>query len=260
MHFGLLAACECNSMGTKVTPYQSADQRAKKEQVAEMFDNIAHSYDQLNHLLSFGIDILWRKKAIKMIRGLKPQRLMDVATGTGDFALEAARMGVDAQIVGVDISKGMLEIGREKVRKRGLEKQIELKYGDSENLPFENNYFDVYTAAFGVRNFENLENGLTDMLRVLKPGGTGLILEFSKPASFPFKQLYWFYFRVILPTVGKLVSKDNRAYSYLPESVKAFPQGEDFLTIMRSCGYQNCKKRPLTGGIATIYTGEKAKA
>lgn len=247
-------------MGTKVTPYQSTEERAKKAQVAEMFDNIAHSYDQLNHLLSFGIDIIWRKKAIRMIRDLKPTRLMDVATGTGDFALEAARMGVTGKITGVDISNGMLEIGREKVKKRGLDQQIELLYGDSENLPFDADTFDVYTAAFGVRNFENLEKGLTDMMRVLKPGGTGLVLEFSKPSLFPFKQLYWFYFKVVLPTVGKLVSRDSRAYSYLPESVQAFPQGDEFLDIMKRCGYTSCKRRPLTGGIATIYTGIKPTA
>lgn len=246
-------------VGTKVTPYEAAEDRAKKEQVAEMFDNIAHSYDQLNHLLSFGIDIRWRKKAIKMLKKLNPERVMDVATGTGDFAIEAARMGVNAkEIIGVDISNGMLDVGREKIKKKGMTDVIQLKYGDSENLPFDDNYFDAYTAAFGVRNFENLEKGLTDMLRVLKPGGTGFILEFSKPASFPFKQMYWFYFKVILPLVGKVVSKDNRAYTYLPESVQAFPQGDDFLAIMTSCGYTNVKRKALTGGIATIYTGEKA--
>ncbi len=246
------------NLGTKVTPYEAAEDRAKKEQVAEMFDNIAHSYDQLNHLLSFGIDIRWRKKAIKMLKKLNPERVMDVATGTGDFAIEAARMGVNAkEIIGVDISKGMLEVGKVKIKKKGMEGLIDLRYGDSENLPFEDDYFDAYTAAFGVRNFENLEKGLTDMLRVLKPGGTGFILEFSKPSSFPFKQMYWFYFKVILPVVGKLVSKDNRAYTYLPESVQAFPQGDEFLAIMNTCGYTNVKRKALTGGIATIYTGEK---
>ena len=248
-------------MGTKVTPYSSAEEKAKKEQVAEMFDNIAHSYDRLNHILSFGIDILWRKKAIRMLRKLKPKRLLDVATGTGDFAIEAARMGVPAEeIVGVDISNGMLDIGREKMKKKGLDQLIKMEYGDSENLPFEDNYFDAYTAAFGVRNFENLNAGLTEMLRVMKPGGTGFILEFSKPTAFPFKQLYWFYFNAILPVVGRLFSKDNRAYTYLPESVKAFPEGDAFLEIMKTCGYVNIKRKPLTGGIATIYTGEKANS
>ncbi|WP_306639563.1 bifunctional demethylmenaquinone methyltransferase/2-methoxy-6-polyprenyl-1,4-benzoquinol methylase UbiE [Sanyastnella coralliicola] len=245
-------------MGTKVTPYSSTEDRAKKEQVAEMFDNIAHSYDQLNHVLSFGIDILWRKKAIRMMKKLKPKRIMDVATGTGDFAIEAARMGVDAEkIIGVDISNGMLDIGREKLKKKGLDQLIELKYGDSENLPFEDDYFDAYTAAFGVRNFENLEKGLTEMLRVLRPGATGFILEFSKPRSFPFKQLYWFYFKAILPIVGRLFSKDSRAYTYLPESVAAFPEGDEFLEIMKRCGYTSVERKALTGGIATIYTGKK---
>lgn len=226
-----------------------------------MFDNIAHSYDQLNHLLSFGIDIIWRKKAIRMLRKLNPERVLDVATGTGDFAIEASRMGVNAkEIIGVDISNGMLEIGRKKLKKKALDQQIDLRYGDSENLPFDDNYFDAYTAAFGVRNFENLEAGLTEMLRVLNPGGTGFILEFSKPKSFPFKQLYWFYFKAILPLVGKLVSKDNRAYKYLPESVAAFPQGDEFTAIMERCGYTNVRRKALTGGIATIYIGEKAQS
>lgn len=245
-------------MGTKVTPYTSAEERAKKEQVAEMFDNIAHSYDQLNHLLSFGIDILWRKKAIRMLRKLEPKRVLDVATGTGDFAIEASRMGVQAEeIIGVDISNGMLDIGRQKLKRKKLDDRIKLVYGDSENLPFDDNHFDAYTAAFGVRNFENLNAGLTEMLRVLTPGGTGFVLEFSKPKSFPFKQLYWFYFKAILPLVGKLVSKDNRAYKYLPESVAAFPQGEEFMQIMRDCGYVNVRRKALTGGIATIYIGQK---
>lgn len=223
-----------------------------------MFDNIAHSYDQLNHILSFGIDILWRKKAIRMLKKRNPETILDVATGTGDFAIEAARMGVNAKkIVGVDISNGMLDIGRQKMKKKGLDSLIEMKYGDSENLPFDDASFDAYTAAFGVRNFENLEAGLTEMYRVLKPGGAGFILEFSKPTSFPIKQLYWFYFKAILPIIGKLLSKDNRAYTYLPESVAAFPEGDQFLEIMKKCGYTNVKRKSLTGGIATIYVGEK---
>lgn len=225
-----------------------------------MFDNIAHSYDRLNHLLSFGIDILWRKKAIRMLKKQQPDKLLDIATGTGDFALEAARMGVQAsEIIGVDISQGMLEIGREKVRKKSLEHQIDLRYGDSENLPFDDAYFDVATAAFGVRNFENLGKGLSEIARVIQPGGSAYILEFSKPSSFPFKQLYWFYFKAILPLVGKLVSKDQRAYTYLPESVQAFPQGEDFLKILQASGFEKVSQKKLTGGIASIYIGEKAK-
>lgn len=246
-------------MGTKITPYEAPESRAKKEQVAEMFDNIAHSYDALNHVFSLGIDVLWRKKSINMLKEIKPKRLMDVATGTGDFAIEAQRMGLGAEeIVGVDISEGMLDIGRKKVIKKGYSDTITLKYGDSENLPFEDNYFDAYAVAFGVRNFENLENGMKDMLRVLRPGGMGLVLEFSKPSSFPFKQLFLFYFKFIMPTIGKLVSKDARAYTYLPESVEAFPQGEKFMTIMKNLGYKDVKQKRLTGGIATIYTGIKA--
>ena len=183
---------------------------------------------------------------------------MDVATGTADFAIEAHRMGLNTEeIIGVDISIGMLEIGRKKVAKKGYSDIINLQLGDSENLPFVDNYFDAYTVAFGVRNFENLEKGMTEMLRVLSPGGMGLVLEFSKPKSFPFKQLFWFYFRVVMPVVGKLVSKDSRAYTYLPESVKVFPQGDDFVAIMEKCGYKNVEQTRLTGGIATIYTGIK---
>lgn len=223
-----------------------------------MFDNIAHSYDRLNHLLSFGIDILWRKKAIRMLRKRNPERLLDVATGTGDFALEAERMGVKAkEIIGVDISKGMLEIGRQKVDRKGLSKLIDLRYGDSENLPFDDDYFGVATCAFGVRNFEQLDRGLSEILRVLKPGGAVYILEFSKPHAFPFKQAYWFYFRAVLPFVGRFISKDRRAYNYLPESVAAFPHGNSFLEIMRQCGYVNVSRKVLTGGIASIYVGEK---
>jgi demethylmenaquinone methyltransferase/2-methoxy-6-polyprenyl-1,4-benzoquinol methylase len=244
-------------MGTKVTPYEK-EKGSKKKQVAEMFDNIAHSYDFLNHFFSFGIDILWRKKAIRILKKENPQYVMDVATGTGDFALEALRMGLDVKkIVGVDISAGMLDIGRQKIEKKGLSDKIEMKLGDSEDLPFEDDSFDAYTVAFGVRNFENLEKGLTEMRRVLKPGGLGIILEFSKPKYFPIKQLYWLYSRKIMPFIGKLISKDNRAYTYLPESVQAFPEGVDFLTIMRKAGYKDTRKKALTGGIATIYLGRK---
>lgn len=244
-------------MGTKVTPYEQ-EKGSKKKQVAEMFDNIAHSYDFLNHFFSFGIDILWRKKAIRILKKENPKYVMDVATGTGDFALEALRMGLEVEkIVGVDISDGMLEIGRQKIEKKGLSDKIEMKLGDSEDLPFEDDSFDAYTVAFGVRNFENLEKGLAEMRRVLKPGGLAIILEFSKPKYFPIKQIYWLYSRKIMPFVGKLISKDNRAYSYLPESVEAFPEGVEFLTIMRNAGYEDPRKKALTGGIATIYMGRK---
>lgn len=223
-----------------------------------MFNNISHSYDFLNHFFSLGIDVLWRKKAMRILKKENPKRLLDVATGTGDFALEAVRMKVGAEkIIGVDISEGMLEVGRRKVAAKNLSDIIELRIGDSENLPFEDNSFDAYTVAFGVRNFQNLEKGLTEMKRVLKPGSLGIVLEFSKPKAFPFKQLYFFYFRYIMPLIGRIVSKDQRAYTYLPESVKAFPSGDDFLAIMNKIGYKDTKRIPLTGGIATIYLGRK---
>ncbi len=223
-----------------------------------MFDNISHSYDFLNHFFSLGIDVLWRKKAIRILKRENPQTVLDVATGTADFALEAMRMHVGAKkIIGVDISEGMLEVGRKKVAARGFSEVVQLRYGDSENLPFDDNSFDAYTVAFGVRNFQNLENGLKDMLRVLKPGALGIVLEFSQPRRFPIKQLFGFYFKFVMPTIGKLVSKDSRAYTYLPESVQSFPSGKDFLAVMQSAGYRDCKSISLSGGIASIYLGRK---
>lgn len=237
-----------------VTPYKSDE--SKKEQVATMFNNIAHKYDFLNHFFSMGIDILWRKKAIKMLKAEKPKVILDLATGTGDFAFEAMSLNPD-RIIGMDISEGMLDMGREKVRKKNLEHKIDLKYGDSENLPLETASIDALTIGFGVRNFENLEAGLSDMLRVLRPNGVAVILEFSKPHGFPIKQLYNFYFKNIMPILGKMVSKDNVAYTYLPESVQAFPEGQDFLNILTKVGYREVKARRVSGGIATIYTGRK---
>ena len=223
-----------------------------------MFDNIAHSYDFLNHFFSLGIDVLWRKKAIRILKKEHPKLVLDIATGTGDFALEAARMNLGAdKIIGVDISAGMLEVGRKKIETRKLSNLIELRLGDSENLPFESNTFDGFTVAFGVRNFQNLEAGLGEMLRVLKPGKLGIILEFSQPSKFPMKQLFGFYFKRIMPGLGKLVSKDHRAYTYLPESVQAFPSGEAFLTLMKKMGYKDVQCISLTGGIASIYLGRK---
>ena len=223
-----------------------------------MFDNISHSYDFLNHFFSLGIDVLWRKKAIRILKRENPQTVLDVATGTADFALEAMRMDVGAKkIIGVDISEGMLEVGRKKVAARGFSEVVQVRYGDSENLPFDENSFDAYTVAFGVRNFQNLENGLKDMLRVLKPGALGIVLEFSQPRRFPIKQLFGFYFKFVMPTIGKLVSKDSRAYTYLPESVQSFPSGKDFLAVMQSAGYRDCKSISLSGGIASIYLGRK---
>lgn len=239
-----------------VKPYGSAD-KSKKEEVAEMFNNISGKYDFLNHFLSLGIDKLWRKKAVKELISIQPQRILDIATGTGDFALELLKLK-PKEIVGLDISSGMLEVGREKMKKRKVDHVVQMVLGDSENIPYETAHFDALTVAFGVRNFENLEKGLGEMLRVLRPGGKAVILEFSKPKKFPVKQAFGFYSRYIIPFLGKRISKDEKAYAYLPESVAAFPEGEDFLSILRKLGYQNVKAQTVSGGIATIYTGTKA--
>lgn len=239
---------------SNVKPYNTDN--SKKEEVAEMFNNISPKYDFLNHLLSLGIDHLWRRKAIRMLKKEAPRRVIDLATGTGDFALAALKLNPD-EIIGVDISEGMLEEGRKKVKKRGKEDIISMILGDSENLPFEDNEFDALTVGFGVRNYENLEKGLSDMLRVIKPGGTAIILEFSKPKKFPVKQFFRFYSKFIIPTIGKMVSKDNAAYEYLPESVAAFPEGEEFMDILRKVGYKNPTATLVSGGIATIYKAVK---
>ena len=245
-------------MGTRITPYVSTEQENKASQVERMFDGIAHRYDFLNHFFSLGIDVLWRKRCVRLLRQERPKRMLDVATGTADFAIEAVRMGLDVHVTGVDISAGMLDVGRTKIAARGWNDRIELIQGDSVALPFEADAFDAFTVAFGVRNFEDLQGGLKDMLRVLKPGGLGLVLEFSKPRRFPIKQVFGLYFKHIMPTVGKWVSKDPAAYTYLPESVDAFPEGNDFLDQMTLTGYTDVKAQRLTGGIATIYTGRKA--
>lgn len=243
------------SDGMAVVPYKEK-QTGKKEQVAEMFNNISKRYDFLNHFLSLGIDILWRKKAIKYLQSSQPKFILDIATGTGDFAIEALALKPD-KVIGVDISQGMLNVGIEKMKKKGLDDIIEMRLGDSEKLLFEDNNFDAVIVSFGVRNFENLQKGLADMCRVLKPGGKAVILEFSKPTRFPFKQIYNFYFRAILPKLGKLISKDQAAYTYLPESVEAFPDGNNFLTVLEKAGFKNTKCKPLTFGISSIYIGEK---
>ena len=221
-----------------------------------MFDNISGRYDFLNHFLSLGIDRLWRKKAIRLLRDLKPMTMLDVATGTGDFAIEALRLQPQ-KIVGVDISEGMLEVGRKKLKQRKLDSVIELQLGDSENLPFQDNFFDAVIVAFGVRNFENLERGLGEMLRVVKPGGKVVILEFSRPSKFPMKQLYNVYFTTILPLIGRWISRDQAAYRYLPESVQAFPDGKDLLNVLSKTGYKNPQCDPLTFGISSLYWGTK---
>lgn len=242
-------------MNQHVTPYQN--QSSKKEQVAEMFNNISGTYDFLNHFLSLGIDIIWRRKAIKELKSVQPQLILDVATGTGDFAFESISILQPKKIIGVDISAGMLAIADKKIKERKLDEVFSVQLGDSEGLKFEDDTFDAITVAFGVRNYENLEKGLADMLRVLKPNGKIVILEFSKPKHFPIKQGYSIYFKYITPFFGRLFSKDKKAYTYLPESVAAFPDGETFTALMEKVGYKNTKHRPLTFGISAIYTGIK---
>ncbi|SDL95735.1 demethylmenaquinone methyltransferase / 2-methoxy-6-polyprenyl-1,4-benzoquinol methylase [Pedobacter sp. ok626] len=243
-------------MNENITPYQSQE-ATKKEQVATMFNNISGTYDFLNHFLSLGIDILWRKKAIKELKAIKPRVMLDVATGTGDFAFEAINILKPEKIIGVDISEGMLDVARKKIAERNLQHIFSVQMGDSEGLHFPDNHFDAITVAFGVRNYQNLEKGLADMYRVLKPEGKIVILEFSKPRAFPIRQGYNFYSQQVLPFFGKVFSKDSRAYTYLPESVAAFPDGEDFIKLMDKVGFKKSKDIRLTFGISAIYTGVK---
>jgi len=242
-------------MNPQITPYSGPE--TKKEQVASMFNNISGTYDFLNHFLSLGIDIVWRKKAIKELLKDQPQKILDVATGTGDFAFESIKILKPKQVIGVDISAGVLDVARKKINDRNLSEVFSVQLGDSEGLHFDDHTFDAITVAFGVRNYENLEKGLADMLRVLKPGGKVVILEFSKPRVFPIKQLYHFYFKYATPFFGGLFSKDKKAYAYLEESVQAFPDGNNFTALMEKVGYKNTKHRPLTFGISAIYTGIK---
>lgn len=238
-----------------VVPYKE-DHAGKKEQVAKMFDSISGSYDFLNHFLSLGIDTVWRRKAIRQLQPQQPKLILDVATGTGDFAVAALRLNPD-KVIGIDISEGMLEVGRKKMLKRGFESKIELRSGDSEKLPFEENKFDAIIVGFGVRNFENLEKGLGEMFRVLKPSGKVVVLEFSRPTVFPLRQLFHFYFKFILPKIGRWVSRDSSAYTYLPESVQAFPDGQRFTSILTQVGFKSTTCTPLTFGISSLYTGVK---
>jgi len=238
---------------SKVTPYNNTDN--KKKQVTQMFDNIAKSYDFLNHSLSFGMDNIWRKIAIKKLTN-NPASILDIATGTGDFAISASKY-TKAKITGIDISQGMLDVGNEKIIKKGLLDRINLQLADSENLPFNDNSFDALTAGFGVRNFDNLNKGLCEMNRTLKSGGIVAILEPSAPSSFPLKQFYNFYFYYILPFVGGIISKDKNAYAYLPDSVAAFPSGKDFLTELKKAGFKNCEHMPLTFGVVSLYVAIK---
>ncbi len=230
---------------------------SKKEQVADMFNNIAAKYDLLNHLLSLGIDKGWRTKAIKSIEGIQPKKILDVATGTGDLAIAAAKKFPESKIIGIDIAAQMLEVGKVKISDKALENRIEMVVGDSEALPYDSEHFDAVLCAYGVRNFQNLNNGLSEMFRVTKTGGRIAILEFSQPKKFPVKQVFSFYFKFIMPLFGKMVSKHNTAYNYLPESVMAFPEGEDFCTILKNCGFKNVNAQPLSFGITSLYTGEK---
>lgn len=238
-----------------VKPYGQED-RSKKEEVAEMFNNISGRYDFLNHFLSLGIDKLWRRKAVNCLKDDRPKKILDLASGTGDFALALLRLKPE-EVIGADISDGMLEMGRKKMQRLKVDHIIRLQNGDSENLSFEDNSFDAITVGFGVRNFQDLKQGLKEMHRVLRKDGKVVVLEFSKPSRFPVKQFFGFYSKVIIPFFGKKISKDARAYTYLPESVAAFPEGNDFLTIMGECGFHKLNAKRLSGGIATIYTGCK---
>ncbi len=229
---------------------------ADKEKVVGMFNSIAPTYDFLNHFLSLNIDKVWRRKLVKLVAPYKPERILDVASGTGDLAIALNKLKPSG-IVGVDISEGMLEVGRKKIARKGLSNVITLLYGDSENLPFPTNSFNAVTVSFGVRNFAHLDIGLSDMCRVLKPGGVVAVLEFSMPRRFPVVQLYKFYFLKMLPFFGKMFSGHSDAYTYLPESVLQFPSGEKFLKLMEDAGFSNVKEKRLSFGIASIYTGEK---
>lgn len=241
-----------------IVPFKESNEN-KKVQVAKMFDKIAHRYDFLNRFLSAGIDVGWRKKAIRHLLEVKPGLILDVATGTGDVALLTYKLlpNKPTKIIGIDISEGMLEIGRKKIERAGMNAVIDLRSGDSEAIKFEDNTFDAITVAFGVRNFSNLEKGLSEMVRVLKPGGKAIILEFSKPVLPGVKTLYNLYTRIIAPQAGKYIAKNQEAYKYLNDSIQAFPEGNTFLEIMNKTGYRKCYKKPLSLGVCTIYCGFK---
>ncbi len=234
-------------------------ERSKKDQVADMFNQIAGRYDFLNRFLSGGIDIYWRKKAIAELQSLKPRIVLDVATGTADVAIMTMKYLTPEKIIGIDISIGMLALGREKIAKAMLNKQIELLEGDSETINFPDNSFDAVTVAFGVRNFEHLSLGLKEMLRVLKPGGKLVVLEFSRPKQSGFKGLYKLYMKLVAPGIGKLISKNKAAYQYLNDSVQAFPEGEEFKNILQDTGYSDTYLKTLSLGICTIYCGTKSR-
>jgi len=242
-------------MSKNITPYKSSS-LSKKEQVAQMFDTISGNYDGLNRVISFGIDIKWRKKVLKLVAAKNPKNILDIATGTGDLAILLAQTNAE-KITGLDISAGMLDVGRKKIEAKKLSGKIDMILADSELIPFDDNTFDAITVAFGVRNFEHLEVGLAEILRVLKPNGIFVILETSNPTKTPYKQGYVFYTKYILPLIGKLFSKDNAAYGYLSESASVFPFGEALNNILRKIGFINVTALPQTFGVATIYSASK---
>lgn len=242
-------------MSKKVTPYKDS-KLTKKKQVEQMFDNISENYDGLNRVISFGTDIKWRKKVVAAVAANNPDSILDIATGTGDLAIQMAKTGA-SRIVGLDLSEGMLKVGRKKIALKDLTPRIEMIQGDSENLPFEDNSFDAITVAFGVRNFENLEKGLEEIYRVLKPGGIFVVLETSVPTKFPYKQGYRFYSNIILPAIGKIFSKDKSAYSYLSESAANFPYAAAFNNILKKIGFINVEDLPQTFGVSSIYIASK---
>ena len=242
-------------MPENITPYKDSE-LGKKEQVAQMFDNISGNYDGLNRVISFGIDIKWRKKVLKMVSDKNPKTILDIATGTGDLAILMAETKAE-KIIGLDISAGMLEVGRQKIAAKNLSQKIEMILADSENMPFEDNTFDAITVGFGIRNFETLEKGLAEILRILKPGGIFVILETSVPVKTPFKQGYRLYSKFILPAIGRLFSKDRSAYRYLSDSASVFPYGEVLNNILRKIGFIDVKSMPQTFGVATIYSASK---
>jgi demethylmenaquinone methyltransferase/2-methoxy-6-polyprenyl-1,4-benzoquinol methylase len=242
-------------MSKPVKPFNRQDS-SKKAEVEEMFDGIAPRYDLLNHLLTMGVDIGWRKRAIRELKQYEPSLVVDIATGTADFAVEALALNPD-KVIGLDISNEMLRVGREKIAKKGHNERIELLWGDSEAIDLETNSVDAVTVGFGVRNFENLEKGLSEIHRVLRPGKAAAILEPSFPTKFPLKRLFTFYFRYITPVIGRLVSGSDAAYKYLPESVRAFPNGQDFLDICKKVGFTKRTYHPLTFGACSFYLIEK---
>ena len=242
-------------MSKSVTPYKNST-LGKKEQVTQMFDAISSNYDGLNRVISFGIDVKWRKKVVALVDEKNPETILDIATGTGDLAIMMTKTSAKT-IVGLDLSAGMLEVGQKKIDAKQLSNKIEMVLGDSENIPFADHYFDAITVSFGIRNFENLEKGLSEILRVLKPNGVFIILETSVPEKIPYKQGYSFYTKYILPLIGKLFSKDNVAYGYLSESASLFPYGEKLNNILKKIGFIEVKAMPQTFGVATIYSASK---